>query len=43
MVNSSNIYVDKEFISADWQQAIARRTGNRIWTLTRDNQIKELI
>ncbi len=33
------------FISADWQAAIpragcayARRTGNRIWTLKRDNQ-----
>ncbi len=26
------------FISADWQLPIARRTGNRIWTLTRDNQ-----
>ncbi|PMB54163.1 transposase [Fischerella thermalis CCMEE 5201] len=37
-VNHSDIYADKGFISADWQLAIARRTGNRIWTLTRDNQ-----
>jgi len=37
-VNSSHIYADKGFISTDWQLAIARRTGNRIWTLKRDNQ-----
>ena len=38
MVSSSDIYADKGFISADWQAAIAHRTGNRIWTLKRDNQ-----
>lgn len=37
-IQHSHIYADKGFISADWQQAIARRTGNCIWTLTRDNQ-----
>ncbi|QLE46100.1 IS982 family transposase (plasmid) [Nostoc sp. C052] len=45
MVSASDIYADKGFISADWQAAMptagfayARRTGNRIWTLKRDNQ-----
>ncbi|WP_243714033.1 hypothetical protein [Nostoc sp. 106C] len=47
MVASSDIYADKGFISADWQTAMssdkplrvyADRTGNHIWTLTRDNQ-----
>ncbi|MEH1776460.1 MAG: IS982 family transposase [Nostoc sp.] len=38
MVSCSDIYADKGFISADWQAAIAHRTGNRIWTLKRDNQ-----
>lgn len=37
-VQYSDIYADKGFISADWQLAIAHRTGNRIWTLTRDHQ-----
>ncbi len=37
-IQHSHIYADKGFISADWQQAIARRTGNRIWTRMRDNQ-----
>jgi Transposase DDE domain len=37
-IRHNHIYADKGFISADWQQAIARRTGNCIWTLTRDNQ-----
>ncbi|WP_193198826.1 transposase [Nostoc sp. MG11] len=37
-VQSRNIYADKGFISADWQATITRRTGNRIWTLTRNNQ-----
>ncbi|WP_414756756.1 IS982 family transposase [Anabaena sp. CCY 9910] len=37
-VQSSHVYADKGFISADWQAAIAVCTGNRIWTLKRDNQ-----
>ncbi|WP_196520781.1 transposase [Nostoc sp. WHI] len=44
-VRYSDIYADKGFISADWQQAMptagcayAHRTGNRIWTLKRDYQ-----
>lgn len=37
-VQYSHIYADKGFISASWQTTISRRTGNRIWTLTRDNQ-----
>ncbi|MBW4556234.1 MAG: hypothetical protein KME59_09895 [Trichormus sp. ATA11-4-KO1] len=35
---SSTAYPDKGFISADWQAMIARHTGNRIWTLKRENQ-----
>ena len=38
MIHSSEIYADKGFISADWQATIAQRTGNRIWTLKRENQ-----
>ncbi|WP_235018942.1 IS982 family transposase [Tolypothrix sp. NIES-4075] len=38
MVQHSDIYADKGFISAHWQAAMAHHTGNRIWTLTRDNQ-----
>lgn len=38
MVSSSDIYADKGFISADWQAAITHRTGNRVWTLKRENQ-----
>ncbi|WP_315785079.1 hypothetical protein [Fischerella sp. JS2] len=34
----SDIYADKEWISADWQLAIARRTRYRICTLTPDHQ-----
>lgn len=38
MVQHSDIYADKGFISADWQASINHRTGNRIWTLKRENQ-----
>ena len=31
-------YGDKGFIGQDWQQQIAGSTGNRIWTIHRQNQ-----
>ena len=33
-----DIYGDKGFIGQDWQDAIAKSTGNRIWTIDRENQ-----
>ena len=33
-----DIYGDKGFIGQDWQEAIAKSTGNRIWTIHRENQ-----
>ncbi len=38
IVNGCDIYGDKGFIGHDWQQAIAKETGNRIWTIHRCNQ-----
>ncbi|MEM6611377.1 MAG: transposase [Cyanobacteria bacterium P01_C01_bin.72] len=37
-VRNSDIYGDKGFIGQDWQQQIASSTGNRIWTIHRQNQ-----
>ena len=37
-VSGCDIYADKGFISASWQEDLARRTGNRIWTVKRANQ-----
>jgi hypothetical protein len=37
-VRHSTILGDKGFIGADWQAAVARRTGNQIWTPKRANQ-----
>lgn len=42
MIRGCDVYDgDKGFISSDWQEAIARRTGNRLWTLHRNNQYKQ--
>lgn len=38
MVRNSDIYGDKGFIGRDWQQQITSSTGNKIWTIYRDNQ-----
>ena len=37
-VGNCDIYGDKGFIGQDWQQQIASSTGNRIWTIHRQNQ-----
>ncbi|NEQ84719.1 MAG: IS982 family transposase [Moorea sp. SIO2I5] len=37
-VRGCHIYGDKGFIGTEWQQHIAQRTGNCIWTLKRVNQ-----
>lgn len=37
-VRNSDVYGDKGFIGQDWQQQIASSTGNRIWTIHRQNQ-----
>ena len=37
-VRNGDIYADKGFIGQDWQQQIASSTGNRIWTIHRQNQ-----
>lgn len=41
IIRGCDVYGDKGFISSEWQEAIARRTGNRIWTLHRSNQHKQ--
>ena len=38
MVRNSDIYGDQGFIGQDWQQQMTRSTGNKIWTIHRDNQ-----
>ena len=38
IVNGCDIYGDKGFIGHEWQQAIAKETDNRIWTIHRCNQ-----
>ncbi|MEM8674962.1 MAG: IS982 family transposase [Cyanobacteria bacterium P01_G01_bin.67] len=38
IVRHSDIYGDKGFIGQDWQQQITSSTGNKIWTIHRDNQ-----
>jgi hypothetical protein len=37
-VCNSDVYGDKGFIGQDWQQQITSSTGNKIWTIHRDNQ-----
>ena len=41
VIRGCDVYGDKGFIASDWQQAIARRIGNRLWTLHRNNQHKQ--
>ena len=38
LVRNSDVYGDKGFIGQDWQQQITSSTGNKIWTIHRDNQ-----
>ena len=42
MVHGSDIYGDKGFIGHDWQQEVTTATGNRIWTIQRENQHKQV-
>ncbi len=37
-VCNCDIYGDKGFVGQDWQEEITSSTGNRIWTIHRDNQ-----
>ena len=37
-VRHCDVYGDKGFVGQDWQEKIARLTGNKIWTIHRDNQ-----
>ena len=38
MVRGSDIYGDKGFIGQHWQSEVTLSTGNRIWTIQRENQ-----
>jgi hypothetical protein len=38
VVHGSNIYGDKGFIGQNWQEEVTGSTGNRIWTIQRENQ-----
>lgn len=38
-VHDCDIYGDKGFLSAAWQTAVQQRTGNRVWTCKRANQV----
>jgi hypothetical protein len=38
LVRGSDIYGDKGFIGQQWQSAVLDSTGNRIWTIQRENQ-----
>ena len=38
LVRGCDIYGDKGFIGQDWQTKITSLTGNKIWTIQRDNQ-----
>jgi Transposase DDE domain len=38
MVQGSDIYGDKGFLDATWQQQLQQRTGNQLWTIKRVNQ-----
>ena len=41
-VYGSDVYGDKGFIGQDWQQDVTRATGNRIWTIQRENQHQQV-
>ena len=38
VVHGSDIYGDKGFIGQQWQSEVTHSTGNRIWTIQRENQ-----
>ena len=40
-ISGCDVYGDKGFISSEWQNAIERRTGNRLWTVHRTNQSQQ--
>lgn len=40
-VRGGDIYGDKGFIGEDWQASVQDSTGNRIWTVSRANQIQQ--
>ena len=42
VVCGCDIYGDKGFIGRDWQQEVTRSTGNRIWTIQRENQHQQI-
>lgn len=42
VVHGSDIYGDKGFIGQDWQQEVTGSTGNRIWTIQRENQHQQV-
>jgi hypothetical protein len=42
VVHGSDIYGDKGFIGQDWQEEVTGSTGNRIWTIRRENQHQQV-
>lgn len=42
IVHGSDIYGDKGFIGQDWQEEVIGATGNRIWTIQRENQHQQV-
>ena len=42
VVRGSDIYGDKGFIGQHWQSEITFSTGNRIWTIQRENQLQKV-
>ncbi len=41
VVRHCDIYGDKGFIGQNWQEEITKSTGNRIWTIYRENQHRQ--
>ncbi|NJL53199.1 MAG: IS982 family transposase [Hydrococcus sp. SU_1_0] len=42
VIHGSDIYGDKGFIGQDWQSEVTISTGNRIWTIQRENQLTQV-
>jgi hypothetical protein len=42
LVRGSDIYGDKGFIGQQWQSEVMNSTGNRIWTIQRENQHQQV-
>lgn len=40
-VSDCDIFSDKGFIGEDWQASVRQRSGNRLWTTKRVNQIRQ--